>query len=246
MGVPAGFKLNHAFNTMLGKFFLYHINLWWTFLVVARPLLELVFRVFLLLGRVGITCQVCILGDLLALVSFHVYCVYVYAARLYHLQLRGLVALFRLFLGRKRNPLRRRIDSCRYSTNQLFMGTLAFTILLFLLPTTLMYYVVFAGLRVAIVGLGGLLARVRYLVEVLPLYATILWLFGSATVGRSVQWTVRAQARGGPLTVCVRVVPGSWRETAAQCVPDPARPPAPVAWLALLQDLLVGRLIYPV
>jgi hypothetical protein len=64
--------------------------------------------------------------------------------RLYSLQVSGLVALWRLFLGRKHNPLRGRVDSCQYSPDQLFVGTLAFTILLFLLPTTFMYYIVFA------------------------------------------------------------------------------------------------------
>lgn len=64
--------------------------------------------------------------------------------RLYSLQVSGLVALWRLFLGRKHNPLRGRVDSCQYSPDQLFVGTLAFTILLFLFPTTFMYYIVFA------------------------------------------------------------------------------------------------------
>ena len=59
--------------------------------------------------------------------------------RLYSLQVSGLVAL-----GRKHNPLRGRVDSCQYSPDQLFVGTLAFTILLFLFPTTFMYYIVFA------------------------------------------------------------------------------------------------------
>lgn len=63
--------------------------------------------------------------------------------RLYSLQVSGLVALWRLFLGQKHNPLRERVDSCQYSPDQLFVGTLAFTILLFLLPTTFMYYIVF-------------------------------------------------------------------------------------------------------
>lgn len=105
MGIPAGLKLNYAFNNMLGQFFLYHINLWWTFLVVAKPLLEVTFYIFLCLGQLGLTFQASILADLLALVSLHIYCIYVYAARLYSLQVSGLVALWRLFLGQKRNPL---------------------------------------------------------------------------------------------------------------------------------------------
>ncbi|GLH10696.1 N-acetylglucosaminyl-phosphatidylinositol biosynthetic protein gpi1, partial [Gryllus bimaculatus] len=124
MGIPAGLKLNFAFNKMLGKFFVYHINLWWTFLVLAEPVLDFIFFIFLCFGRLGLTFQAAILADLLALASFHVYCIYVYAARLYNLQISGLLALWRLFLGRKKNPLRGRVDSCEYTANQLFIASL--------------------------------------------------------------------------------------------------------------------------
>lgn len=177
MGSPAGLKLNHSFNSMLGKFFLYHIHLWWTFLKVIKPVMEFAFKILLMVGTLGITFQISIIADLLALISFHTYCIYVYAARykifkkklkkkknicknffvdkdclfgkmlgfcrLFNIQLRGLIALFRLFLGKKKNPLRERVDSCEYQTNQLFIGTLFFTILLFLMPTTWVYYTVF-------------------------------------------------------------------------------------------------------
>lgn len=67
-----------------------------------------------------------------------------FCVRLYNVQISALIALWRLFLGRKKNPLRKKVDSCKYSPEQLFIGTIAFTILLFLLPTTLVYYGVFA------------------------------------------------------------------------------------------------------
>ncbi|KAK3912103.1 Phosphatidylinositol N-acetylglucosaminyltransferase subunit Q [Frankliniella fusca] len=146
-GSPAGLKLNGPFNLMMGQFFMYHIKLWWIFLSIAQPVLELLFNIFLVLGGLGVTFQAAILSDLLALVSFHIYCIYVYAARVYYLQLSALKALWRLFLGRKHNPLRERVDSCEYSPDQLFVGTITFTILLFLLPTTLMYYVVFTTVK---------------------------------------------------------------------------------------------------
>lgn len=63
--------------------------------------------------------------------------------RLYGLQFKGLVSLSKLFIGKKQNPLRERVDSLQYTHNQLFIGTLGFTVLLFLLPTTLLYYSVF-------------------------------------------------------------------------------------------------------
>ena len=37
MGAPAGLKLNSVLSHSLGKFFLYHIHLWRTFLHVITP-----------------------------------------------------------------------------------------------------------------------------------------------------------------------------------------------------------------
>lgn len=81
MGVPAGLKLNHALNNMLGKFFLYHIHMWWTFLLFMKPVMDFAFDVLVLFGKLGVTFQIAIAADMLALVSFHAYCIYVYAAR---------------------------------------------------------------------------------------------------------------------------------------------------------------------
>lgn len=73
--------------------------------------------------------------------------------RLFNIQIRGLTALFRLFLGKKKNPLRERVDSCSYQADQLFVGTLMFTILLFLMPTTWVYYAVFTTVNITFLKL---------------------------------------------------------------------------------------------
>jgi len=95
MGVPAGLKLNHALNNTMGRFFLYHIQLWWAFLIFSKPLLDFAFKILLLFGRLGITFQISIVADLLALVSFHTYCIYVYAARCmsFHVPIKVLISL---------------------------------------------------------------------------------------------------------------------------------------------------------
>ena len=68
--------------------------------------------------------------------------------RLYSLQVYGLASLWRLFRGKKWNVLRQRVDSASFDIDQLFIGTLFFTILLFLLPTTALYYIVFVTVRI--------------------------------------------------------------------------------------------------
>ncbi|XP_071438555.1 uncharacterized protein PIG-Q [Hetaerina americana] len=264
MGVPAGLKLNFAWNNILGGFFMYHINLWWTFLVITKPFLEFIFVLFLVLGQLGLSFQVSILADLLALVSFHVYCIYVYAARLYNLQIRGLIALWRLILGKKWNPLRERVDSCTYSSEQLFLGTLAFTILFFLLPTTVMYYIVFTTLRVATVAFGGCLNKIKILLLSIPLYSSLLWIFNGDSITSTIQLVVLGTNRklcpgelnlGTPpsqqinLSVTPTVLP--WWATVAICMPNTvfrsiASQGPTLQWANLLSSLFSGRLIYPV
>ncbi|XP_008197507.2 phosphatidylinositol N-acetylglucosaminyltransferase subunit Q [Tribolium castaneum] len=143
MGSPIGLKLNYAFNKSLGRFFFYHISLWRVFLLTMQPFVKQYFKLLVLPGAFGFSYQIAMLSDLISIATFHVYCIYVYAARLIYLQLKGLLSLWRLFIGRKYNPLRARVDSYQYSQHQLFIGTLGFTVLLFLLPTTTMYYTVF-------------------------------------------------------------------------------------------------------
>lgn len=75
------------------------------------------------------------------------------------------MSLWRLFRGKKFNPLRNRVDTLQ-DTNEgenprFFLGTLLFTILLFLLPTTALYYAIFAALRVSIMFVQNFLASTQ-------------------------------------------------------------------------------------
>jgi len=68
--------------------------------------------------------------------------------RLFNWQIQLLISLFRLFCGKKQNPLRNnRIDSHLCDIDQLFIVTLSFTILLFLLPSIFMFYAVFTSVK---------------------------------------------------------------------------------------------------
>ncbi|CAD1478522.1 unnamed protein product [Heterotrigona itama] len=245
MGVPAGLKLNHALNNMLGKFFLYHIHMWWTFLIFMKPVMDFTFEVLVMFGKLGITFQIAIAADLLALVSFHAYCIYVYAARLFNIQLRGITALFRLFLGKKKNPLRERIDSCQYQPDQLFVGTLLFTILLFLMPTTWVYYVVFTMLRLVLISFGGLLTRMKFYLQVMPVYAFFKWLFHSYSTCSVVNIKVHSYKTEGPVVLIMTMVVASWHYTWDKCIPDTINRHPPIEWNKIINNIIWGELLYP-
>ncbi|XP_063200449.1 phosphatidylinositol N-acetylglucosaminyltransferase subunit Q isoform X1 [Chroicocephalus ridibundus] len=174
MGAPAGLKMNRALDQVLGRFFLYHIHLWISYIHLMSPFIEMILWYVGLSACLGLTVALCILSDIIALLTFHIYCFYVYGARLYCLKIYGLSSLWRLFRGKKWNVLRQRVDSCSYDLDQLFIGTLLFTILLFLLPTTALYYLVFTLLRLLVVIVQGLIHLLVDLIDSLPLYSVIL------------------------------------------------------------------------
>jgi phosphatidylinositol glycan class Q protein len=156
MDAPAGLKLNSVLSGALGKFFLYHIHLWVTFLQLSAPFVSRGLTDYMTaLTWLGFGMQVAVAQDTLNLITFHVHCFYAYARRLFLSQTSGLLSLWRLFLGKKYNPLRKRVDSSAHDVDQLFVGTVAFTILLFLYPTTLMYFAVFKILELVLTAVQG-------------------------------------------------------------------------------------------
>uniref|UniRef100_A0A5F8A9N6 Phosphatidylinositol glycan anchor biosynthesis class Q n=1 Tax=Macaca mulatta TaxID=9544 RepID=A0A5F8A9N6_MACMU len=171
MGAPAGLKMNRALDQVLGRFFLYHIHLWISYIHLMSPFVEHILWHVGLSACLGLTVALSLLSDIIALLTFHIYCFYVYGARLYCLKIHGLSSLWRLFRGKKWNVLRQRVDSCSYDLDQLFIGTLLFTILLFLLPTTALYYLVFTLLRLLVVAVQGLIHLLVDLINSLPLYS---------------------------------------------------------------------------
>ncbi|KHN70649.1 ABC transporter ATP-binding protein/permease wht-3 [Toxocara canis] len=76
----------------------------------------------------------------------------------------AVASLWRVFRGRKYNPLRQRVDSVQLDSRQLFIATLFLTALIFLSPTVIVYLVVFSTLRFSVIGTKRafeLLARVE-------------------------------------------------------------------------------------
>ncbi|XP_078691269.1 phosphatidylinositol N-acetylglucosaminyltransferase subunit Q-like [Branchiostoma floridae x Branchiostoma belcheri] len=245
MGAPAGLKLNRPLDEFLGRFFLYHIQLWIGYLYILRPYLELITWCIGLSGCLGLSVLLALASDTLSMLTFHIYCFYVYAARLYRLQLYGLGSLWRLFRGKKWNPLRQRVDSCQYNVDQLFLGTLLFTILLFLLPTTALYYVVFTAFRMAVLTLQGALTKVITTISSFPLFSVLLQLCNGESMAGGITFQVLPQVAGRPLCLSVQVVPVTIatvleRHSLQQTTQDEL-----TSWSMLGTKLLTGDLIYP-
>ncbi|VVC38731.1 N-acetylglucosaminyl transferase component [Cinara cedri] len=244
MGSPAGLKLNDPLNSLLGTCFLYLVNLWWSFLIICRPFLELTFQVYVFIGIFGLSYQIAILEDVLAVVSFHIYCIYVYAAWLYNLQRKSLMILAKLFVGRSCNPQPGRTTP--YTTQQLYVGTISFAILLFLLPTTLIYYIVFVVMRTIMVMARGILIRLRYVLQVLPVYTTLIWLVKPSSSTGIIKMNIVGNANSSTVVLNATVVADSWWATVRCYLPESVEQPPAVSWLTLANRACTGKILYPI
>lgn len=245
MGAPAGLKMNRALDQVLGRFFLYHIHLWISYIRLMSPFIEMILWYVGLSACLGLTFALSVLSDIVALLTFHIYCFYVYGARLYYLKIYGLSSLWRLFRGKKWNVLRQRVDSCSYDLDQLFIGTLLFTILLFLLPTTALYYLVFTLLRLVVVMFQGIIHLSVDFINSFPLFAMGLRVCRPYRVAEGVKFQVLSEEPGTPLHLRMEINPLKF-SSVLQCYRTPTYSCYPKdSWVALCKKLFIGELIYP-
>ncbi|MGH0115463.1 UNVERIFIED_CONTAM: hypothetical protein FKN15_000098 [Acipenser sinensis] len=245
MGAPAVLKMNRALDQVLGRFFLYHIHLWISYIHLLSPFIGMILWYVGLSACLGLTFALSVLSDIVALLTFHIYCFYVYGAILYCLKIYGLTSLWRLFRGKKWNVLRQRVDSCSYDPDQLFIGTLLFSILFFLLPTTVLYYLVLTLLRLLVVLFQGLLHLCVDFINSFPLFAMGLRICRSYRLAAGVKFRVLEQELERPLHLLMEINPLTYsavlqwyRTLTYSCYPKDS-------WGVLCKNLFIGELIYP-
>ncbi|KAI1951617.1 pig-Q [Ophidiomyces ophidiicola] len=193
MDWPAGLKLNNELAAFLGDLFLWVIGRWASALYGMRPYLRHIVYMIGCSGFAGASMALAMFSDLLSLFTIHIYSFYTASARIFHWQLTIIISLFHLFRGRKRNILRNRIDSCDYELDQLLLGTILFTLLFFLLPTVLVFYLAFASARMAIISLKATLDTCLAFLNHFPLFALMLRLKDSRRLPGGIQFELRDQ-----------------------------------------------------
>ena len=129
----------------------------------------------------GISISIGLISDLFNILTPHFYCFYIYAVRLYKFWLTCFLSLWYLFFARKINPLfGSRIDSISFSTNcnqRLILGSLIFSIFVWLAPTVIIYYVVFASIRLLSIFLQKFFQFVTELVIHSKPLLILKWMF---------------------------------------------------------------------
>ena len=175
MSYPGGLKLNNELAAFLGDLFLWVIEYWSaTITLLVMPHLPTLVYFIGFSSFAGASMPISIVSDLITLLTLHIYSFYIASARIFNWQLTIIFSLFQLFRGKKRNVLRNRIDNCDYDLDQLLLGTILFTLLFFLLPTVVVFYLTFASARMVIISLKAILDTCLACLNHFPLFALML------------------------------------------------------------------------
>ncbi|RHZ67561.1 phosphatidylinositol N-acetylglucosaminyltransferase [Aspergillus thermomutatus] len=193
MDWPAGLKLNNELAAFLGDLFLWVIENWAACIANLQPYLPHVIYVVGCSSFAGASMPIALFSDLVSILTVHIYSFYVASARIFNWQLTIIVSLFHLFRGKKRNVLRHRIDSCDYDLDQLLLGTILFTVLFFLLPTVIVFYLTFASARMLIISLKAAFDTCLAFLNHFPLFALMLRLKDSRRLPGGIRFELREE-----------------------------------------------------
>ena len=191
MDWPAGLKLNNELAAFLGDLFLWVIENWASCIASFQPYLPHVIYVVGCSSFAGASMPIALFSDLLSILTVHIYSFYIASARIFNWQLTIIISLFHLFRGKKRNVLRNRIDSCDYDLDQLLLGTILFTVLFFLLPTVVVFYLTFASARMLIITLKAALDTCLAFLNHFPLFALMLRVKDSRRLPGGIRFELR-------------------------------------------------------
>ncbi|MCL7023886.1 hypothetical protein MKW94_012907 [Papaver nudicaule] len=177
MGVPAGFKLNTELAGIFGIISLNTVQIWSTLWFFLHFFVRYFIQGLAVCGIVlGVTVPASIIIDTIMLATLHVSTLHRFFSLIYSLQIQALVALWRLFRGRKWNPLRERYDSNAYTVKQHVVGSLLFTPLLLLIPTTSVFYIFFSILNTTISMMCIMIEVTISILHATPYAKIALWM----------------------------------------------------------------------
>lgn len=191
MDWPAGLKLNNELAAFLGDLFLWVIENWAACIANLQPYLPHVIYIVGCSSFAGASMPIALFSDLLSILTVHIYSFYIASARIFNWQLTIIISLFHLFRGKKRNVLRNRIDSCDYDLDQLLLGTILFTVLFFLLPTVVVFYLTFASARMLIITMKAGFDTCLAFLNHFPLFALMLRVKDSRRLPGGIRFELR-------------------------------------------------------
>lgn len=137
----------------------------------------------------GASALLAVLTDACGILGLHVTVMYCILRSVYAFFMRAASELFDVFRGKKRNPLHGgRLDEAQYDVDQLFLGTILFTLLVFLFPTIFLYYMACALAQWLLCAVRATLTSAMGVLGSLPLYELVMRTWHPACISDGLVW----------------------------------------------------------
>jgi len=170
---PVGFKLNVPLTTNMGREVFLVVSTYEEGLLLALNSHSVQVLIIKILGLIGITLglstMLAFVFDAIRLSTIHIRTISATFCKMFRALLYILSQLWKLFRGKKSNPLRNRTDTLEYDYLQLLLGTILFTICLFLFTTFLVYHTFFMVVNLSVSGCALTVWTVYSVVKAFPL-----------------------------------------------------------------------------
>ena len=145
---PLGIKLSPPLTDSIASFVTIFVDTWIAHAEsLDRALHGLFVLCVMILPAVGVPAALKLVSFMLTVFALPLRGLHVILSTVYALHLTTLVAFWRLFRGVKYNPMLCRIDHHTFAPDQVVIGCIVFVVLLFLLPTVLIFHVVLSIVR---------------------------------------------------------------------------------------------------
>ncbi|KIR51787.1 phosphatidylinositol glycan, class Q [Cryptococcus gattii Ru294] len=189
---PVGLKLNTPLSQFFCSTFAFLIQRWGDYVTPSfHSLLPRLIYLLSIFSLMGLTTLLAIAHDIINLLTLHILFGYKIMRAVCGWQIDSLGGLWNLFRGKRWNVLRQRTDSYEYDIDQLFLGTLLFTVSAFLFPTVLSYTTLFCLTRGIIFIACRIFEVIRQGMNRFPLYELVLWVKEPSRVPGGLNFTVQ-------------------------------------------------------
>ncbi|CAC9696266.1 phosphatidylinositol N-acetylglucosaminyltransferase subunit GPI1 [Plasmodium sp. DRC-Itaito] len=167
---PLGFKLNNNFTSFIGSILVSILDKWDLITNTIPVNNSTVLNFVVYTSLLGFSFFLSFAIDYLRFVTAHVTIIYFFLKKICTLFHKNMYSLYLLFNGKKWNILKLRVDTNYYSNEEVLLGTILFTILIFLYPTIFVLVLVFGLIYLIINRIIYLLCVMEKIILYTPFY----------------------------------------------------------------------------
>ncbi|CRH00947.1 phosphatidylinositol N-acetylglucosaminyltransferase subunit GPI1, putative [Plasmodium relictum] len=140
---PLGLKLNNNFTSFIGSVIVSILDKWDYLRITISIKKRYIVEFFRYSSLLGLSFFLSLLIDYLRFITAHVSLIFFFLKKMCTSFNSNIYSLYLLFNGKKWNILKLRVDTNYYTNEEVIFGTILFTMLIFLYPTTFVLVVVF-------------------------------------------------------------------------------------------------------